>query len=394
MSFVARFGLWAALLRALSPDDVGRYGLVTASAQLGIVILGLEYYNATTRMLPVASTAVRAALLREQMLLHGATYALVTTATLVAAAAGFPALPFAPLVIGLFVLEHFSHELSRLLIAVGHPLAANVAVFLRTGLWPLLITVWVVGAGQAVTLSAVLITWATAGLVAAAFSFVLLRHSFQAPEKPVELQLRRVYAGLQSAVPFALSAACVVLANQAPRYFLGLSGQLAAAGTFAFLSATVLSLEGLVQAAFVSHHLPDLLRSEAHRSADGGNVRQRMTRGIVLTTSIGTALLIPAIMVIARFTERSDITANPAVPALLLMGGFLSTGSLPWHYRLYSAHRDRTILQIHAIWFLSAIAGYWLLVPMFGLLGAALAYALSTVALTAGRLTAARVYDG
>ena len=74
ITLASRFLLTIILARALSPEDLGYFGLLSAALPFGIVLIGLEFHNFLVREQVVATPQQRVEHIRNQGALYFCNY--------------------------------------------------------------------------------------------------------------------------------------------------------------------------------------------------------------------------------------------------------------------------------------------------------------------------------
>ena len=107
------------------------------------------------------------------------------------------------------------------------------------------------------------------------------------------------------------------------------------------------------------------------------NYRQQ----ILLTTSIGFSLAALAIYPLLLFVDNELLLNNVLIFFVLLLAvAFFCFSYIP-HYGLYSFHRDKSLLKASIIGAVVNVLFNFVLVPNYGVLGAAIAQAISMFSL-------------
>ncbi|MDR3450388.1 MAG: hypothetical protein P4M15_11705 [Alphaproteobacteria bacterium] len=137
ISLAGRFGLSLYLAKYLTLADLGMFGLITGVTNMmpSLAGWGLSYF--VNREIIDKSKLVSGRLIRDRLAVT-----FVSLAVLLAVAApfviGFHVLPnatLALLALAIIILECVLFDLHGALVSLGHPLAANTLLFVRSALW-------------------------------------------------------------------------------------------------------------------------------------------------------------------------------------------------------------------------------------------------------------------
>src|SRR5690606_1309225 len=138
----SKFVLIFFLARFLEPEDVGLYGLLVLTVAYALYPRGLDFYTYSTREILRDDRSHWGVLVRNHCALALLLYSIVLPWLLLVFALDYLPWPLAPWFYVLLILEHLNQELSRLLVAVSKQMMASLVLFLRQGVWCLVIIGW------------------------------------------------------------------------------------------------------------------------------------------------------------------------------------------------------------------------------------------------------------
>ncbi|RLD54213.1 MAG: hypothetical protein DRJ01_18340, partial [Bacteroidetes bacterium] len=135
LSLVSRFVLLFALAYLLTPADIGRYGLMTATIGFSVLVIGGDFYAYSQRELMSRPKEEWGFILQHQGVAAVLLY--VVLLPINGLVFVFKLLPdcFILWFFILLVSEHLAQELYRLLVAMQRPITASCMLFVRMGLW-------------------------------------------------------------------------------------------------------------------------------------------------------------------------------------------------------------------------------------------------------------------
>lgn len=371
ITLASRFLLSIILARALTPEDLGYFGLLSAALPFGIVLIGLEFHNFLVREQVVATPEQRVEHLRNQ----GALY-LCNYVVLLAGAAVFVLLRPDLLVavswfIALLAVEHLTIEAFRNLIAFSRPLAANMVLLVRGGLW-----VYAVGALMALVpmtrkVETVFIAWLIGGICGILIALVLFR---KLPWKEVPWQKvdwKWIASGLRTSTPFMLIVASILTSTYCDRFFIDAYLPRRDVGIYTFFSMLAIGVQSLITSVS-QQYLPLIIAArnqgtDAHRRS-----LVNFARAMVYCSTAANAVAIVAIYPLLWLIDKADYSGNLSIFFVLLAASaFRGFADIPAH-ALYSSGADRDLLVSNIASALTAIGLSATLIPALGLQGAAL----------------------
>lgn len=243
------------------------------------------------------------------------------------------------------------------------PVAMSVLLFLAY-LAGLKLEPWIAVGLNAVTAAAV---W----IVAA----VWLRDRL--PEKRDVEELQEVRRWMSSMIPFALTQGMQTLQGQLSVLLLGLLASAAQVGLFRIATATAVMVSA-PQAIIIAVTLP--LISGLHAQEDRRRLQVLLTRSA--QAQFGGVLLLSLPLFIApepilALVFGPEYAAAADVLRIVLLGQLVTTGFGLNAAVLNMTHYERRVTRSMAIALVLNIASIALLVPLFGMIGAALGYVVS-----------------
>ncbi|MGH6708444.1 MAG: polysaccharide biosynthesis C-terminal domain-containing protein [Bradyrhizobium sp.] len=371
LTLASRFLLSLLLAQMLSPEEMGRYGLITAVLAFALLGLGLEFYSYTYREMVPASPSRRAQIIADQAALGALTFLAVVILSLLAVLADlFPA-RLVPWFLVILATEHISLEATRFLVIMSRPVRAYMVVFLRGAVWVYAIAILMLTVPSSRSLESVLVWWALGGASSIAFAAVAVR---DLPWR--ELRNRWpdrdwIQAGLRIARPFMLTAAGALTITYVDRFFIDKFSGREALGIYTFYSTIAIGMLSL--GASVSHQfLPKVIAAyasgpEAYRASLHKFFWSlcAITVGMIVLAALA---MWPMLVMFGLSTYLAGIWAfYLMLPGVL----FRILADVP-AYALYAARSDSHLLFCNLGAALVSALLNILLVPSFGINGAAL----------------------
>ena len=381
-SISGKFLLALYLLRYLSLESLGIWGLFGATQTIVLYVVGFEFHAFSNRELLTVSPVRRADVLGSQIRFHLACYLSLLPLSGVALLAGWVAPNFVGWFLLILVGTHLTQEAHRVLIVLSRPRLAYLLTAVAHGVW----VAPAIGMGQlwpaARTLDVVFACWAVGSLVSAAIGFLTLRRSGLLQWDHFGTW-QDVAKGLRTSFRFLIIALCYRMIELSGRYFLLAFWGEHAVGTYTLFSSIARVQYEILYAGFVALIWPGLTATgDTGGTATFAEHYDRLRRTVLVVT----ALLIPCFLFgihpIVDLSRDAGLRAEMTTYYVLVAAtSVLGLVTIP-HYALYARRMDDVILKGVCGGMFCNLALNLVLVPSLGLLGAAI----STLAAFAGIL--------
>ena len=387
IGLVAKFLLVLCLVRYFQPSELGLYGIITAMVAYALFFLGMEFYNYTSRALVGASPITQAAIIRDQFVLYAIIFLFMSP--LFYLVFYHHILPYSVcfLFFILVITEHVSNELMRILIVLSRPYLANVVFFLRQGLWVVILLPLFYFSPTSRHFNVILLAWITGAVFSIFIAIIALR---ELPWRSIlhePIQWARIWQGLKVTRPFIITAFCALSMLYIERFFVNYYCGLDAVGIYTFYAGLSLTLHNLVNTGVSKMRLAQLLaawkqNNQPQFQCEAMRMLKDTTIFVVLFAAISLCLIYPLV----HFINKPVYLSHLSIFYVLLFGAACrSIADVPL-YTLYAQHSDRLLLAINLAAFCIMLIGNSLLVPTYGLIGAALSSASASIVLLASSL--------
>jgi len=333
----------------LPPEELGLYGLIVVSIAYGIYPLGFDFYNYTTRELIKSNKKTWGRLLKNQGALHVRLYGLFLP--LFAFVFFLDLLPWriAPWFFLLLVLEHLNQECMRLLIAMSKPLSASLALFMRQGIWALIIVAWMHQYPEARDLEYVLSAWVlgSAGALFVAF-YTITTLPIAGWREPVDWAW--IKKGLRIALPLLVSTLSLSTISTIDRYWFGHLQGNALLGAYVFYISLAASLISFLDAAVFHFSYPKMVYAAS--KGDIASMKKIMKEMFIQVTALSALFVVCAIFLtspILNFIGKEAYLGSENLFFILIIAMIIHAYSHIPHYVLYAKHQDRVIVRSHVM---------------------------------------------
>ncbi len=360
------------IAKYLSLADMAIYGLLTTSLGIAVTLLGLEFYAFSTREILAAPHHARATLLRDQFVLYGAGYLLLIPASLPLFVSGLLPWRVAIAFYVLTIFEHLAQETARIFNTLFQPVLSTALFFVRSAAWGYV----VMGIGMLWpawrTLNLVLGAWVAGVVVSVVLSIAALAKMHQSARLLGPVDWAWIRRGLFVAVPFMASAVSYRVMELADRYIIHFMLNETAVGVYSFFGTLANVIPAVVGAGITSVLTPRILDAYlAGRMDDYRRYFRTMSlsaAGLSLASVpvgyVGIALLLP-------LTGKSEYAAELRTCAVLLFSTAIAVIAQLPGIALYARKDDRALLVAVVIGAVVNTALNLMLIPRWGIIGAA-----------------------
>ena len=344
-TLISKFALVFLLARYLEPSEVGLYGLVYATIAYCLFVVGLEFYTFSMRELIAAPSSGRLCIIRNQVVFYCSTY-----------------LVFLPVFIGLFVgewlpwylifwfyfllvVEHLAQEMNRILVALSMQLEASIVLFMRSGVWGLIIIPLLWSGQDFRNLDFVFMAW-----LVGAFSSCVLGVFWIFPKiKGGDFSLVDwgwIRKGVKVALPMLVGALAVRGLFTFDRYVVEAIGSLDVLGAYVLYAGIASAVISFLDAGVVVFYYPRLV--DAARSNNTLVFNESMKSlglNIAVATSVLTILAFFSSVLVVEWLDKQIYRDNFYLLKWLLLASFIYGLSHYAHLGLYSQGKDSAIVN-------------------------------------------------
>ena len=171
----SKFLLSIYLVKFLSLEANGEYGIFVATVSLLTYILGMDFYSFNNREILQNNIADAGNKIKNQFILFFYIYLIVLPLLYFLGLFNFIGDEYLLLFYVILIFDHISTELYRLLVVFSKPIQANINLFLRTGIWILvLISAWHYNLNDLKNLESVFYFWMIGSVISVIYSIISL----------------------------------------------------------------------------------------------------------------------------------------------------------------------------------------------------------------------------
>ncbi len=344
ITLLSKFILILFLAKFLDPDQVGLYGLLTATIGYAFYFLGFEFYTYSNRELIKNSTSDLAFILKSQLIFTLIMYVIfLPFLTLIFYYKLLP-LSLATMFFTLLVLEHFSQEFNRIFVALSKPLLASFILFIRSAIWIYVVISFMYFDVRFRTLDFLLINWMSGALIACLISVYVI-YKMNLPGWKSPLRLAWIKQGVIKAAPFFLAAAALRGLFTIDRYWMESLSDLKTVGAYVlFMSISNALISFLDSGVFVFSY-PQLIKHYEEKNAEAfkKQFKKLVQQVLIVVCLFSLMTLVSLNPILTLLNKQHYIDHSWMFPYLLLATGFFCLGMVP-QYGLYAQNKDRHII--------------------------------------------------
>ena len=359
ITLASKFLLIFFLAKFLEPKELGLYGLLTVTISYAIYVLGFDFYTYTTREILKQKRSEWGGLIKDQGALSFILYCIFLPLLSMIFLKGLLPWSVAGWFFVLLVLEHLTQEISRLLVTISEQLLASLMLFMRSGIWAVIVTALMFFRADTRDLNIVLGAWTLGSLLALVLGVYRLKQmNISGWRKKIDWQW--IGKGLKIAIPLLIATLALRGLFTVDRYWFADLANLETLGAYVLFMGISSALVSFLDAGVFAFIYPGLI--SAYHNKDSEEFRLKL-RGLLLQTLIfAGAFTILALLIVDPLLNWLDkplyLEHKDLFPWTLLITLLYSIGMIP-HYALYAQGLDRPIIHSHITSFLIFFPVTW-----------------------------------
>lgn len=373
ITLVSKFFLLLYIARFLSPEELGIWGLMATTITISLYFLGLDFYTYNTRELIAQDETGRMPMIRDQFVFHGLMYVAILPLLSVVFIFDFIPWKYIGWFYALLVLEHLSQESFRLMITLSRPTMASVVLFFRSGAWVYVVLALMFWADDLRTLTFIWSGWLVGVLLSIGLAIYALRHLPWRESRQTPINWLWMKTGVRVSFPFFVATMSFMSMQYADRYFLQHHLGEAMVGIYTFYASISNTIHVFIFTGIIMLLHPRIISAyQKGHNNEYNRLMKRMSWGIfggVLVLALGAALLItPVLKLVGKqiYTEYLGIFWIMLVSVTVLVAAYIP------HYSLFVRKHDIDIVVSAVSALAVGLIANSLLVPIYGLKGAAI----------------------
>lgn len=343
-TLVSKFILIFFLAIFFNAADVGLYGLITSSIGYALYAFGFDFYLYSGRELIGTDKQLIGSMIKDQFVLYLFSYVFMSPVFLIAFYQGFIPWYFAPAFFIILILEHIGQELNRVLVALSSQLWASVILFIRSGVWCLLVILmmWLIPTTR--SLNNLLIFWIFGSVLSNILcAYVLKKYGFSGWTNKTDWGW--IKRGVKTALPYFMTTLVLQALFTADRYLMKIHFGDEILGAYVLFASFAFAISTFVDAGVFVFFYPMLIHAFKKNDAlEYRRIFSQMSKNVVILVSVLSLIGIILIKPILLITKKTIYLNNvPLFYVLLLAIWFQVLGWIP-QYGLYAKRKDREII--------------------------------------------------
>ena len=390
----SKFLLSIYLVKFLSLEANGEYGIFVATISMLTYVLGLDFYSFNNREILQENSSKSGKKIKNQFFLFTVVYLLVLPLLYVFGLFDFISEKYILLFYLILIFDHISIELYRLLVVFSKPIQANINLFLRTGIWILvLIFAWHNDFKDLKNLKSVFNSWVVGSFLSVVYSiFSLSKVGISIPWRE-KLETKWILTGLKIALPFFIATLSYKIIQFADRYMVEFYLGTKQTGIYYFFSNISMLIETFVQTTVVMIYSPKLIASLKREKPFQIDIFKNFSKEIIIYSVVAVASVCAIIYPLLHVVQKTELFLSISVFFVMVITRFIFNISLIYHFKLYVGKKDRVIMTSTLVAVLFNISLNFILIPLYGLIGGALATLISIFVMMSFKLFYAKKYE-
>ena len=376
----SKFLLSIYLVKFLSLEANGEYGIFVATISLLTYILGMDFYSFNNREILQNNIADAGNKIKNQFILFFYIYLIVLPLLYFLGLFNFIGDEYLLLFYVILIFDHISTELYRLLVVFSKPIQANINLFLRTGIWILvLISAWHYNLNDLKNLESVFYFWMIGSVISVIYSIISLSTlKIKVPWKE-KINKKWILKGLKIALPFFIATLSYKVIQFADRYMVEYYLGTKQTGVYFFFSNISMLIETFVQTTVVMIYSPQLITAFNKDKTSRVTVFNKFSKEIIIYSLVAVAGVCMIIYPLLYIVEKTDLYHSIGVFFVMISSRLIFNISLIYHFKLYVAKKDKVIMTSTVIALIFNIVLNIILIPSFGLIGGSIATLISII---------------
>lgn len=376
----SKFLLSIYLVKFLSLEANGEYGIFVATVSLLTYILGMDFYSFNNREILQNNIADAGNKIKNQFILFFYIYLIVLPLLYFLGLFNFIGDEYLLLFYVILIFDHISTELYRLLVVFSKPIQANINLFLRTGIWILvLISAWHYNLNDLKNLESVFYFWMIGSVISVIYSIISLSTlKIKVPWKE-KTNNKWILKGLKIALPFFIATLSYKVIQFADRYMVEYYLGTKQTGVYFFFSNISMLIETFVQTTVVMIYSPQLITAFNKDKTSRVTVFNKFSKEIIIYSLVAVAGVCMIIYPLLYIVEKTDLYHSIGVFFVMISTRLIFNISLIYHFKLYVAKKDKVIMTSTVIALIFNIVLNIILIPSYGLIGGSIATLISII---------------
>ncbi len=376
ISVLAKF-LFTTFYFKYSEVAFGEYSLVATTIVLLVFLMGMDFYSYANRAILEPGSHPQK-IIFNQFVLYIILYIILLPVVYLIFKLEHFLMHYFWLFYLVLITEHLNLEFYRLMFVFKKPLAANINLFLRNALWVLVAVLFLL-VYKRIDIYTVLALWLAGNMAALLFSFAIsLTKRQKISLQHFKFDKSWIIKGVYVSLPYILGSLAYKTIEFSDRYLIDFYLGKKAVGIYAFFAnmANVLNivLFTLVISVLYPVMVESIMKQQKHLFRQ---TYERFKKEIIyyaLATGLLLSVFLPVVLI---YIGKTAYVSQIYIFGLLLLANMALNWSFLYHFVIYAHKKDWQIFKATAWAAVVNILLNVILIPDWGIAGAAMATLMS-----------------
>jgi O-antigen/teichoic acid export membrane protein len=383
-SLFAKFLIVFYLAKFFNLEQVGIYNLFYTSINVGIFLLGLDFYCYSNRRL-ITDKNKEFETLTDQFIFY--IFIFIISIPLFWTLFLLKVIPYKFIFYFYLILlfEHFSQELYRIFIILKKVTVANIIFFIRNGLW-IYIAIVLFSGFLSPNLTNLFLLWLSFVIISVILGFIMLHNTIKFKYE-YKFSLNRIIYGIKISFPFFLSTIALKILEFLDRYLIKVFHGNEDVGIYTLYYSITSIINIFVFTSVISFLYPKLII--AYQKGLKKLFRRILKKLLFQTTIFSFCSIILVLIGLLLMNHLLKFELSNVIMLMVVIQIFnfiLLNISLVFHYQLYATNNDQFILKSTISASVVSVICNFILIPQYSYLGASISMLMANITLLIIRL--------
>lgn len=344
-TLASRFVLVIFIAKLLSAEELGAYSLFAASITYALFFVGMDFYTFSSREILSVEKSLWFGIVKNQIVFYLLFYIIAFPLIYSLFYFGFLPKQFIFWFYLILVAEHLAQESMRLLVVLDKAFLANIALFIRSGVWVYAAVIIMFLDNGFRDVTTILALW----LVGSSISILLVIPELNRLHK-ISVDICKInyywmFKGIKIAIPLLVGTLALRSIYLVDRYSLSYFANLSVVGIYSFYSSFASALLAFVDAVVVMQIYPKIVSAVKNKDFTGLDFYKRKFVRSVAILSLVLAIILPAgVYLLLLWMNKPEYLEYLPLLALLMISSVVYSFALLPHYELYAYNEDKKII--------------------------------------------------
>lgn len=344
-TLASRFVLVIFIAKFLSAEELGAYSLFAASITYALFFVGMDFYTFSSREILSVQKSLWFGIVKNQIVFYLLFYIIAFPLIYSLFYFGFLPKQFILWFYFILVAEHLAQESMRLLVVLDKAFLANIALFIRSGVWVYAAVIIMFFDDGFRDVTTILALW----LVGSSISILLvvpeLKRLHKISVDICSIDYNWMIKGIKIAIPLLVGTLALRSIYLVDRYSLSYFASLGVVGIYSFYSSFASALLAFVDAVVVMQIYPKIVSAVKNKDFTALDFYKRKFVRSVAILSLVLAILLPiGLYLLLLWMNKPEYLEYLPLLALLMVSSIVYSFALLPHYELYAHNEDKKII--------------------------------------------------